>query len=116
MSIHNVQKGIEKEVVFKKYCFGYDNTIMIILQAFIGVNSQCTPCASSIFFKIIMLTLSITVNSISDAFPAVVIYYFSYSIRYELSPTDNKCPHCYSDYGTESLISLLQHSSITLFI
>jgi hypothetical protein len=26
-------------VVFKKYCFGYDNTIIINLQAFIGVKS-----------------------------------------------------------------------------
>jgi hypothetical protein len=52
MPINNVQKAIKKEVAFKKYYFGYDNTIIITLHAFIGVKiSQCIPCASSIFFR-----------------------------------------------------------------
>jgi len=66
-------------------------------------------CNQYSFFQKIILTFSITANSISDAFPRVVIYYFNYSIRYEVSPTDNKCPHCYLAYGIETLISLLQH-------
>jgi len=72
-------------------------------------------CIHYLFQKTI-LTFSITANSIIDAYSAVVIYYFNYLIRYEISPTYNKCPHCYLAYGTESLISLLQHFSITLFI